>query len=77
VPEENFLLDFIVQGKTTQANTPTIRMGATPPRLICDPPPSSPHFYTRRPSCHNPPTLSWLGTDTKYAGLHAQWRGFN
>ena len=33
------------------------------------------HFYARCPSCHNPPTLSWLGTGTKYAGLHTQWRG--
>ena len=25
------------------------------------------------PSCRNPPNLSWLGTGTKYAGLHI-WR---
>jgi len=24
-------------------------------------------------SCRNPPNLSWLGTGTKYAGLHNQW----
>jgi len=24
---------------------------------------------------HNPPTLSWLGTGTKYAGWHTQWLG--
>ena len=24
-------------------------------------------------SCRNPPNLSWLGTSTKYAGLHTQW----
>ena len=34
-----------------------------------------PHFYTGCPSCCNPHTSSWLGTDTKYAGLHTQWIG--
>ena len=34
-----------------------------------------PHFYTGCPSCCNPPDLSWLGTGTKYAGLHTQWLG--
>jgi len=37
------------------------------------PPPSSPHFYARCPSCYNNLNLSWLGTGTKYAGLHTQW----
>ena len=36
------LLDFMVQGKITEADTPTIRMGATPSELIIDPPPSPP-----------------------------------
>jgi len=40
VPEENFL----VQGKTTEADRPTIQMGATLSRLISDPSPSSPIF---------------------------------
>ena len=35
---------------------------------------SSPcHFYARCSSCHNSPNLSWLGTGTKYAGLHTRW----
>jgi len=34
----------MVQGKITEADTPTIRMGATPSVLISDPPPSSPIF---------------------------------
>jgi len=34
------------------------------------PPPSSPQLYAGCPSCRNPP---WLGTGTKYAGLHT-WR---
>jgi len=44
VPEENHLLDFMVQGEISEANTPTIRLCATPSRLISDPPPSSPIF---------------------------------
>jgi len=66
----NLLLDFMVQGKITEADTPTIQLGATPSGLTSDPPPSFPHFYAGCPSCRNPPTLSWLGTGIKYAGLH-------
>ena len=69
----NLLFDFMVQGKITEADTLTVQLGATPPRLISDPRASSPHFNAGCPSCHNPPTLSWLGTCTKYAGLHTQW----
>jgi len=72
VPE----LTFTVQGKITDADTPTIWLGTTPSTLISDPPPSSPHFYIGCPSCYNPPNLSWLGTGTKYAGLHTQWRDY-
>jgi len=71
----NLFLDFMVQGKITEANTPTIWLGATPCGLISDPPASSPKIYARCPLCHNLPTLSWLGTGTKYTGLHGQWRG--
>ena len=72
----NLPLDVMVQGKITEADTPTIWLDATPLGLISDLPPSCPNFYAGCPSCHNPPTLSWLGTGTKYAGLHTQWRGF-
>jgi len=34
----------MVQGKITEADTPTIWLGATPSGLISDPPPSSPIF---------------------------------
>jgi len=40
----NFLLGFMVQGKITEADTPTIQLGATASGLICNPPPSSPIF---------------------------------
>ena len=36
-----------------------------------------PPFYARCPSCSNPAHLSWLGTGTRYAGLHTQWLGYN
>jgi len=64
MPEEMFFWTFMVQGKTIEADTPTIRIDTTPSGLISDPPPSFPNFYARCPSCRNPPTLSWLGTGT-------------
>jgi len=67
VPESTFrhLLNFLVQMKITQTATPSRLIGAT----VYHPH----HFYARCPSWHNPPNLSWLGTGTKYAGLHTQW----
>jgi len=44
VPEEIFFWTFMVQGKITEADTLTIRMGATQSGLISDSPPSSPIF---------------------------------
>ena len=38
VPEENFCRTFMMQGKKTETDTPTIRLHATPSRLISDPP---------------------------------------
>jgi len=38
------LLDFVVQRKITEADTPTIRLGATSSGLISNPPLSSPIF---------------------------------
>jgi len=59
----------------TEADTPTIQLDTTPSGLISNPPPLLPHFYAGCISCRNLPNLSWLGTRTKYAGLHTQWRG--
>jgi len=42
--QKNLLLDFMVQRKITEADTLTIQLGATPSRLISDPPLSSPIF---------------------------------
>ena len=60
------LLDFMVQGKITKADTPTIRLDATPSGLSVPPSPSSPpHFHAECPFCRNPLNLSWRGTGTK------------
>jgi len=65
----------MVQGEISEADTPTIQLGATHSGLISDPPPSSPHFYAGYPSFRHRPNLSFLGTGTKYAGLHTQSLG--
>ena len=57
----NLLLDFMVQGKKTEANAPPIRLGSIPSGLISDPPPSFPHFYARCPSCRYSPIYPGLG----------------
>jgi len=67
------LLDFMVQREMSEADTLTIQLGIIPSGLISDSPPSSPIFCARCPSCGNPPNLSWLGTGTKYIGLHTKW----
>ena len=54
------LLDFMVQGKITEADTPTIRLGATSSGLISDPPPSYPNFYAGCPSCRNSPPIIFI-----------------
>ena len=59
------LLDFMVQGKITEADAPTIRLDDTPSRLSVPPPPSSPIFYAECPFCHIPPNVSWLGTGSE------------
>jgi len=70
VPEENLLLDFMMQGKIMEADTPTIRLGTTSSGLISDPPPSSPIFTPDAlPAATN---LSCLETGAKYEGLHIQ-----
>jgi len=68
------LLDFTVQGKINRGRHTNHPAGRHSIRTNqC--PPSSPHFYTGCSSNCNPPTLSWLGTGIKYAGLHTQWLG--
>jgi len=58
VPEEIFFRTFVVQGRIINAHTLTIRLGATPSRVISDPRPSSPIFMpdaipaATLPLCH-------------------------
>jgi len=40
---------FMVQGRITEADTPTIWLGNTPFGLISDPPPTFPHFLRQMP----------------------------
>jgi len=47
-PEEIFWR-FMMQGKTTEADTPTVWLGTTPSGLISDPPPSFIPFLCRMP----------------------------
>ena len=65
----------MVEGKTTEVDTPTIPLGATPSRLINDllhhPPIFTPDAFLPQPSQF---FLAW--DSTKYAGLHTQWLGF-
>jgi len=71
VPEGTFshLLDFVVQNE----DAPTIQMDCHPIQTNwCPHFYHHHHFYTGCPSWHNPPNLSWLGTGTKYAGLHTR-----
>jgi len=64
--------------KITQADAPTIWMDCYPIQTNWCPHFCHPHhFYAGCPSLHNPRNLSWLGTGTKYAGLHTQWLGFH
>jgi len=59
------LLEFMVQGKITEAGALTIRLDATPSALSVPLPSSSPHVYTKCPFCHDPPNLPWLATGTE------------
>ena len=49
VSEEIFFWTFMVQGKITEADTPTIWLGGTPSGLISSPPPLFPPFLCQIP----------------------------
>jgi len=75
VPEGTFrhLLDFLEQNEDNTGRCANNLDGLLPIQTnwcphLCHPH----HFYAGCPSLHNPPHLSWLGTGTKYAGLHTQ-----
>jgi len=69
------LLDFYGARENNRGTHTNHLAGCHSIRTIQWPTSITPHFCARCPSCYNPPTLSWLGTGTKYAGLHTQWHG--
>ena len=58
------LLDFMAQGKITEADELSIHLDAIPSGLSV-PLTSSSHFYTECPFCRNAPNLSCFGTGTE------------
>jgi len=74
---EYIILDFKRCGKDNRGKCADNPTGCHLIRTIDAPPPSSPQFYAGCPSCRNPPNLSWLGTGTKYAGLHTWTLGIS
>ena len=66
----HLFLGFLVQGKITEADTPTVRLGATPSELISDPPPPSPIFTPDALPVATLPISFCLRQAQKYAGLH-------
>jgi len=69
-------MDFMVKGKITEADTPTIWLGATPYGLISNPPPSSIYFYTGCHSWCNPPIYPGLGQAPNMLAC-TQWFGYS
>jgi len=69
------LLDFMVQGKMTEAEVPTIRPDATPSGLSVPPPPSSPIFTPNALSEATLPIYPCLGQASNNARLHILWLG--
>jgi len=69
------LLDFMVQGKITEADAPKNRLDATPTRLSVAPPPSSPIFMPNGLSAATLQVYPGLGQAPSNAGFHSQWLG--
>jgi len=67
------LLDFMQQGKITEADAPTIRLDATPSWLSVPPPPSSPIFTWNAIFVTTVPIYPGLGQALNNDGLHSQW----
>jgi len=68
-----YLLDFMMQGKITEADAPAIRLDATPSGLSVPPPPSSAHFTPTALSAATLPIYPVLRQALNNAGLHARW----
>jgi len=61
---------FMVQGKITEADAPTIRLDATPSELSVPQPPSSPIFTLNALSAASLPIYPGLGQAPNNAGLY-------
>jgi len=69
VPEEIFFWTFMVQWKITEADTPTIRMDATPSGLISDSPLAPP--FLRRMRFLLQPSQFILAWDRLFTAVYA------
>jgi len=68
------LLDYVMQGKITEADSPTIHLDATPSGLSVPPPPSPRPFFTPNAlSATTLPIYPGLGQALNNAGMHTQW----
>jgi len=87
----HLLLDFVVQGKITEADTPTFPLGAASSKLVSDRPPSSPWFLRRMPFLPQPSQFilawdrhrnmldcipPWLGARCKWIEMTCIWSGW-
>jgi len=67
----------MAQGKITEADTPTIRLGATPSGLTSVPTPSAPIFTPDALPAATLPLYAGLGqASNMLACMHTQWRGY-
>jgi len=66
---------LMVQGKTTEVDTPTVQLGSTLSELISEPPQSSPIFTPDALPATTLPIYPSLGQAQEYAGLHTPWLG--
>ena len=67
---------FWCKMKITQADAPTVQMDCHPSRLIGAPISAIPTIFMSDALPDTTLTISWLGTGTKYAGLHTRWLGY-
>jgi len=65
----------MVQGEISQADTPTIRLSATPSGLISNPPPPSPNFMPDALPAATLPIYPGMEQAPNIAGLQTQWLG--
>jgi len=70
------LLDFMVQGKITEADAPSICLYTTPSGLSVPSPPSSPIFTLNVLSAATLTIYPDMRQAPNNAGLHTRWHGY-